>query len=286
MAFGCASERSASTAREQRAADDPEALVRIARAAEQGGDLSGAADFYGRALALRPDGGDAAIGFARTRAGLGQPDDALAAMRAAHARSPSDSRLTAMLGRLEMHARQPSRALATFGEGLRLAPTDPELLTGQGVALDGLGRQAEAQAAYRQALARNPASIAARNNLALSLAISGRATEAAALLRDLAVDVTARGSSAQVATVQGNLALVHGLTGQENRARQALGASLPAADLADNLRTYAMLRDGITADGPTGQGAPSPPSAAPGAPGPAVDGAVPAVPGRNPDTPS
>ena len=252
LAAGCAAERDGSTAREQRAAADPAALLRVAQAAEGGGDLSGAAGLYGRALALRPELGDAAAGLARARAGLGQPDEALAALRLAHARSPGDRRLTAILGRLEVAARQPAQALATFGDGLRQTPDDPELLTGQGVALDGLGRHGDAQASYRQALARDPAGIAARNNLALSLALSGQVAEAAGLLRDLAADVTARGSPAQVATVRDNLALVHGLSGNETRARQALGESMPAADLADNLRIYALLRDNL-AGGPSGE---------------------------------
>lgn len=283
LVAGCVSERDGPTARAQRAADDPGALLRIAKAAEQGGDLSGAADFYDRAFTLRPEAG-AAVGLARTRAGLGQPDEALAALRTAHAGSPSDHRLTAMLGRLEIYSRQPARALAVFQDGLRQAPADPELLTGQGVALDGLGRHGEAQVSYRQVLARDPASIAARNNLALSLALSGQATEAAGLLRGLAADVTARGSSAQVATVQGNLALVHGLSGNESRARQVLGASLPAADLADNLRVYSLLRDGFAAGDQSGPAGPAP--AAVGATGPAAEGVPPTMPGEKADTPS
>ncbi len=285
---GCVSERDGPTAREQRAADDPGAMLRIGQAAERNGDLPGAADFYSRALALNPEAGDAAVGLARSRAGLGQLNEALEALRAAHARSLSDHRLTALLGRLEIQARQPARALATFQDGLRQAPEDIELLTGQGVALDGLGRHAEAQAAYRQALARDPASIAVRNNLALSLALSGRPAEAAGLLRDLASDVTARGSSAQVATVQGNLALAHGLSGDEGRARRALGASLSEADLADNLRAYVELRDGLLAGGQGGGPGAAPASAAPaalGATGPAA-GVPPATPGRTADTPS
>ena len=110
LAAGCASERDGTTAREQRAADDPGAMLRIAKAAEQSGDLAGAADFYNRAFILRPEAGDAATGLARTRTGLGQPDEALTSLRAAHARSSSDHRLTALLGRLEVHARQPARA--------------------------------------------------------------------------------------------------------------------------------------------------------------------------------
>lgn len=290
LAAGCVSERDDLTAREQRVADDPDALLRIAKTAEQGGDLSGAADFYNRAFTLRPEAGDAAIGLARARARLGQPEEALATLRSARARSPSDQRLTVMLGRLELEARQPGRALETFQEGLGGAPGDAELLTGQGVALDSLGRNDEAQASYRQALARNPTGIAARNNLALSLALSGRPAEAAELLRDLASDVTARGSSAQVATVRGNLALVHGLSGNEGQARRALGASLSETELTNNLRTYARLRGDPSATdqgGPPSDPNPAPAPAPTPAPGTAAGaGPAPLAPDRTGDNPS
>lgn len=205
LVTACVSERDGLNAREQQAANDTGALTRIAEAAEQNGDLSGAADFYGRALNLRPEAGDSVLGLARARAGLGRADEALAALRDAHLRAPAGHRLTAMLGQLQVQAHQPGPALATFQDGLRQVPADTELLTGQGVALDALGRHDEAQASYRQVLARDPVSIAARNDLALSLALSSRPADAVALLRDLAPDVTARGSPAQVATVRATL---------------------------------------------------------------------------------
>ena len=287
LATGCVSERDGPNAREQQAANNPSALLRIAKVAERNGDLSGAAEFYNRAFELRPDAGDAVIGLARTRAGLGRADEALPALRDAHLRAPADHRLTALLGQLEVQAHQPGQALATFQDGLRQVPADAELLTGQGIALDALGRHGEAQVSYHQVLAQDPGSIAARNNFALSLALSSQPVEAAALLRDLAPDVTARGSSAQVATVRGNLALAHGLSGDERRAEQALGASLSDADRADNLRAYARLRSGLTPEGQGGLPAgPGPAAAAPvGAPGP--DGAAPpAVPGTKAGAPS
>ena len=245
---GCASPRDDITAREWRAANDPEGLVRIAKAAEQGNDMRGAADFYDRALALRPGVNDAAAGLARARAAMGQPELAIAALRAAHARDPSDRGLANMLGRLEVSAGQSTQALATFQNGLRATPSDPELLIGQGVAFDKMGRHDDAQASYRQALMQDPASIAARNNLALSFALSGREQEAAALLPGLAADATARGNSAQIATIQGNIALIQGLNGNQVQAQEALRDSMSNADLDNNLRIYDRLRANL-ADG-------------------------------------
>jgi len=110
LATGCVSERDGPNAREQQAANNPGALLRIAKAAERNGDLSGAAEFYNRAFDLRPDVGDAVIGLARTRAGLGRADEAIPALRDAHLRAPADHRLTALLGQLEVQAHRPVQA--------------------------------------------------------------------------------------------------------------------------------------------------------------------------------
>ncbi len=55
------------------------------------------------------------------------------------------------------------------------------------MALDLLGRHAEAQQSYRAALAVAPGSITAANNLAMSLLLAGRPAEARELLQALAL---------------------------------------------------------------------------------------------------
>jgi Flp pilus assembly protein TadD len=64
-------------------------------------------------------------------------------------------------------------ALATFEEGVALVPEDGDLQLARGMALNELGRIAEAEVAYRSTLRVLPKSLVARNNLAWLLAQRG-----------------------------------------------------------------------------------------------------------------
>jgi Flp pilus assembly protein TadD len=162
--------------RQQRVAQDPSAMMRIAEAAGSLGDPEGALAFYRRAADLQPDSVDANIGIARSLAMQGKVDQAIETLQSAKGSNPSDSRLTATLGRLLVVADFPADGLATFEEGLARDPNSVPLLIGQGVALDAMSRHDEAQDSYRKALQLDPGNAAARKNLALSKAIDGKGT--------------------------------------------------------------------------------------------------------------
>lgn len=165
----CAAASDGGDPRHQEAvATDPAAMMRIASAAEQSGDLGSATVFYRRAALLQPDLVAAEVGTARTLAQVGDVDQALDVLRGAHARLPGDGDLTKMLGRLLVVAKRPADAVTVFDEGLATNPRATALLVGKGVALDKLGRHLDAQQAYGAALAIDPGDATARDNLALS----------------------------------------------------------------------------------------------------------------------
>ncbi len=169
---GCARSANPDAVRQARVVNDPAAMLRIADATRDGGDSAGALAFYRRAADLDPASIRAQIGVARALAEQGRIDDAVAALRAAHARLPADPDITGALGRLLFAAKRPAEALVVFGEGTRAAPQSPSLLIGRGVALDALSRHEEAQASYREALRIDPANVPARKDLQLSQAAS------------------------------------------------------------------------------------------------------------------
>ena len=80
----------------------------------------------------------------------------------------------------------PARGLALFDRALAVSGSSPAraaLLADSALALSMLGREQEAESRYREALAVEPRQVSAALSLAELLLASGRATEAAAILR-------------------------------------------------------------------------------------------------------
>ena len=78
------------------------------------------------------------------------------------------------------------KALGLLEGGLALAPDSAAFLTSMGVMLDALDRPAEALPFLTAAVARHPASVSARRNLAATLLRVGRAADALPLIDELA----------------------------------------------------------------------------------------------------
>lgn len=112
------------------------------------------------------------------------------------------------------------------------------MLVDRGVALDAVGRHAEAQTSYRAVLATSPRHVSARNDLALSLAVTGQYDEAVALLTPLAR------SSAATPRIRENLALVYGLMGDADRAATLSRADLDDSSIQINQAFFAAVRGG------------------------------------------
>ena len=241
-------------AAETEAAKDPAAMSRIGNAAAASGDDATAAAFYGRAAQLQPDDADTTMLYARSLVGAGRSDEAIAALRSAlsHAGASDRSRLSAALGKLLILTHQPAEAVSVFRDALGQGPVSPGLLIGLGVALDASRDAPAAQEAYRRALAAEPYSVAAGNNLALSIALQGDPSQALADLTVLRSRVAGSGGrSSDLATIDGNLALVYAMLGNLRQAGKAgAGAAQSIPDLASNMRFYSALAPDGTGSGP------------------------------------
>ncbi|MCQ8239631.1 tetratricopeptide repeat protein [Rhizosaccharibacter radicis] len=233
------------TAAEERVAHDPRALMHIADASAGAGDAAAAATFYHQAAVLAPDDPAPALGYARSLAAQNRLGDAATSLEEAlpHMSGSGERQVRATLGRLLITAHRPTEAVSVLRAGLRRTPNDPSLLIGLGVALDASRDFPAAQSAYRQALAVEPNSIAAQNDLALSTALGGDVGSALTALQALRNRVVENGGQASdLATIDGNLALVHALRGELRQANEAAsGATANPADLANNMRFYSAL---------------------------------------------
>ncbi|MGH6980589.1 MAG: tetratricopeptide repeat protein, partial [Stellaceae bacterium] len=233
-----------------------QAMLRLGDASREAGDCMAAVRFY--RIALDKGGKPAEIAAARIGAAdcelaSGALADAERDYHAALGEAPGNGAAELGLGRLRLIEHRPAEALEFFNAAIKRGAGNAVALNDKGVALDELKRHRDAQQSYRDGLAKYPADRSLRNNLGLSLAMTGDFVEAERLLRPLAEDAGA------TARTRENLALVLGLKGDAAGADRASRPDLDAAALANNARYYEYARGTIAGDE-------KPPKAAPVAP--------------------
>ena len=118
----------------------------------------------------------------------------------------------------------------------RNSPRDVLALNDLGYVLDLQERHAEAQICYQRAQQADPDRVATRVNLALSLALSGKAEQAEQMLRDVA------SSASATRKVRLDFAIAQVIAGHDQDAEQTLGADLSPAETKSAVEGIAELR--------------------------------------------
>lgn len=210
--------------------------LRLARASHAAGDFASAVNLYRNALAADPKNAQIQLELGETLVDAGSYDDANYAFNQIDAKSPLHTYALLGLMRVELILNESEKAVAYADAALAAAPQDPKVLIGRGVALDTVGRHAEAQQSYRSVIAADAHNIAARNDLALSLALTGNFREAIDIMEPIALSSNATPRSRQ------NLALIYGLAGDDVHATQLSRLDLDEGSTASNVRLFDMLR--------------------------------------------
>jgi len=194
--------------------------VSVAEAAMRSGDASLAMRIDDGILAKDPHNVAALINRGDAQTASQQFESAAESYAAAlHADTTS---VQARIGLARLHlADDPHAAETLFLEALQHDPRNAVALNDLGIARDLLGHHAEAQAAYRQAIGIDAAMHGAQVNLALSLAMAGRAEDAVPMLRPLA---DAPNASRKV---RDNMAAVLAMSGDRSGAQTILAQNLP-----------------------------------------------------------
>jgi Flp pilus assembly protein TadD len=198
---------------------------------------SGALARYVRTLASDPHDFTALIGAGRAALALGDAQAAAGFFARADEVNPRSPLPQAGMGAVSVANGEPQAALPYFTRAQQLGGTVATFGTDRGLAYDLLGRQSDAQADYRAALA-GPDADEARRRLALSLAISGDKTGALQIIAPL----LARRDTA-CSRVR---ALVLALSGDSSGAMVALDAAMPgsSARVAPFLQRLPTLQAG------------------------------------------
>jgi len=214
----------------------PQAM-RMAKSVRTSGDAAGAALFYRRAHMLAPEKPEPLIGLAEAAAASGAAEEAGALYHMALAIDPGNSaarlgygRMMLLLGRIEV-------ALPILREFVDSDAGDDRGYLALGIAYDLSGDPHEAQRVYRDGLLHTPDNPSLRNNLALSLAMSGNAGEAIDLLRELSREPGAAGRARQ------NLALAYVLDDRLPDAQAIAMQDLRGSQLQDALAFFQYLRE-------------------------------------------
>lgn len=251
---GCVATPDPNTAniiREKQAAKEPSSMLRIGDAARSQGDLKTAVAFYGRACALQPHDFRYITPYAETLAQMGELGRAMTAIR--NARLPGDGRqatrmATLLQARLLTTAQLSQDAIVLLNPEIARHPNDAGLRVARGVAFDTARDFPAAQNEYIQALSLEPGNLAARNNLALSHALSGAPREGLKSLVKLRSEAVEQGlPESTIAMIDGNLAIVYALLGEQSKARQAGAGAVQTDDQARaNARFYSLLSPDVT----------------------------------------
>src|SRR5215813_1075002 len=212
-------------------------LMRIGAAARSGGDLPNAVGVYRRAAEMAPQDPAPLIAAGDTLLEMGSVNEAIVSYNAALVR-PGDT-LGAQIGLAKAFLKtgKPQLALSPLSKATEASPDDPKLLLLLGVTRDLAGQHWEAQAYYRDGLARAPGDPALTVDLALSLALSGSYPNAIAVLQPLAMSAAASAQERQT------LALIYGLNGNTAEAARLGRIDLDDVSVQHNLAYYQSLRE-------------------------------------------
>jgi Flp pilus assembly protein TadD len=228
-----------------------ERTLRLAGAARTGGDLASAVRLYRQAIRQHPEQLRPYIDLGDTLHAQGKYHEAIDAFDAAVklARTTDDAAGEADArtgeGRALLGLRRPAEALEPLAAALELAPRHRVARNARAVALDGLGRHREAQEIYRSLLERDDANARAQGNLGLSLAISGDHDAAVRVLDDLVMRAGAGPRARQ------NLAVAYALAGDYDAAREVMRADLGERAVEDNVAYLDTVRFLLRANDPS-----------------------------------
>ena len=177
-----------------------------------------------------------ALAFMRSLRAIGSHDRAVEVGASILPFQPDNYELLLEVGRSLLANNQPDAAVQALVRSADYSPvTDAAPLAALGLAFDRMERHDQAQQAYREALKREPGRISTLSNYGLSLALSGRLTQAEEQLR-LAV-----GAPGADARIRQNLALVLGLQGKFDE-MATVDPSIPRRTIEANRK---VLRDMI-----------------------------------------
>lgn len=217
--------------------------MHVAEVAEAGGDTDTALSMYSAAVRNDPKSPSAQIGYARALARQGRLEQARQSLQLALKAAPTQPDLQREYAALDVMAGNVEDAHKRLERLTTAKGRDPDAMIDAGVALDLLGRSAEAREMYARALRLRPGDVAASNDLAMSHLLDANFREARDVLEPFRdrEDIPAR--------MRNNLAIAHAGLGDLAAARAVSRGGYTDAQFND---VVAALRARAGTGVPTG----------------------------------
>ena len=211
-------------------------LMRVAAAAQSGGDFANAVGVYRRAAEMAPQDPAPLIAAGDALLQMGAVNEAIVSYNQALVRPGDTQGAQIGLAKAFLKTGKPQLAFEPLSKALAETPDNPKLLVLLGVTKDLSGQHWEAQGIYRRGLDLAPGDPGLIVDLGLSLALSGDYSNAIAVLQPLAMRPT--GSPQEQLT----LAMIYGLSGNMNEAARISESYLEPSEVQNNLAYYQTLR--------------------------------------------
>jgi Flp pilus assembly protein TadD len=162
---------------------------------------------------------------------MGQTDKALSVLAEVSKRNPQNHGLMTIYGKELAAAGRGDEAIGVLRQVAESGKADWKVHSALGMAYDQQGQFADARAAYQAGLAAKPGDVSVMNNLGMSYALEGNLPEAEKTFRQ----AVAQTRGADAARLRQNLALVVGLQGRFDEAKQIASKDLPANEVEANM---------------------------------------------------
>jgi Flp pilus assembly protein TadD len=162
---------------------------------------------------------------------IGQNDKAISVLAELVKRNPGNDNLAAIYGKQLAETGHSEKAVEVLQGLVQKGKGDWKMHSALGSAFDQQGQFTEARRAYQSALAIKPGEVSVLNNLAMSYALEGNLSEAERLLRQVSTQAQGKGDP----RLRQNLALVVGLQGRFEEAKEIASKDLPPVQVEANM---------------------------------------------------
>jgi Flp pilus assembly protein TadD len=162
---------------------------------------------------------------------IGQNAKAITVLAELVKRNPGNDNLVAIYGKELAVAGHSEKTVEVLQGLVQKGKGDWKIQSALGSAYDQQGQFPEARKAYQSALAMKPGEVSVLNNLAMSHALEGNLAEAERILRQASSQAVGKND----ARLRQNLALVVGLQGRFDEAKQIASKDLPPVQVEANM---------------------------------------------------